>query len=935
MNKLFAKSKKSKDKQKKKEELSQENDFLYGRSKRTGIGIAADTQSTRNDSISRGSEREFSASLNSTEKTETSMSTSYYRGESFEAVSARNEYDNIDNGSSPPQAAGGKSSGMSQEDIDRSSFQEDVDNSRRKSDKHRKERKHGKSDRHKSDRVKSSGRRHKHSEDGDDNDVDPHSRSSRKHRHRDRDRGDDKHGKSSRKHLDDENNHEEGITSSHRRRRTTQEEKDHKIKSKIRKERDAMKASIRHEGKDIKDIGSSIDTSHRSAADDFEQRRRRSRQQDEKDKKMKQSIREQRDAAKDLRSSTFANSAQSYDNDENDELEQRRRRQREQDEKDRKMKQSIREQRDAAKDLRSSAFANSVQSYDNDENDEVEQRRRRQGEQDEKDRKRHNYRSGTLRHASIHEGDEDNDYDQDDFEAGMDGMQIGTRSQKQEEANEVTRRPRTTQNLIDLHIAQFRATTKITDNEEYDDFDEVDANAPLEDFENQEAQRNQERRHSRRVSANTMKINAWQQKYSLKKALELAERTPEMEWLSSFYRCDPRWNIMKFFDEVAREGGEAPMDENLAASPLANLFNKASVFTVWRPTSGEAIKNMMLGIATGKGLDIKGKSAKRGNISSYVPFIQIYEDPHKEHVRAYIKDGKTIRVFYQSEEARNEANEMMLDIKDFMLFAAEDAMRVLSDEYADPAEQELAMKHLMYDDTNLNLNFVDTYIDSSHPVYGLDITERLFWESYVMMQDCSRPAGTDWDIGRNSELTFMDMNFKAIRNIPAPGEPRAVVYQMSESSPMEPRMLLMAYEEYGRVKPVVSDFDCFLLGSRGVKYEHPIPQDQIDLVKWSVKNISEVLDERVESDSKAGWMESWFKVLKKAALKGYYPKTPKYGNGDPKSYEIIEVAVSRLNETGCVRHGAECFNWFFPQVSTCFHVLNHFVSFSCFPQKTK
>lgn len=42
--------------------------------------------------------------------------------------------------------------------------------------------------------------------------------------------------------------------------------------------------------------------------------------------------------------------------------------------------------------------------------------------------------------------------------------------------------------------------------------------------------------------------------------------------------------------------------------------SKANVFTVWRPTSEEAIKNMMLGIATGKGLDIKGKSAKKGNI---------------------------------------------------------------------------------------------------------------------------------------------------------------------------------------------------------------------------------------------------------------------------------------------------------------------------------
>jgi len=128
-------------------------------------------------------------------------------------------------------------------------------------------------------------------------------------------------------------------------------------------------------------------------------------------------------------------------------------------------------------------------------------------------------------------------------------------------------------------------------------------------------------------------------------------------------------------------------------------------------------------------------------------------------------------------------------------------------------------------------------------------------------------------------------------------------------------MLLMAYEEHGVVKPVVSDFDCFLLGSRGVKYKEPIPPEQIELVKWSVKNIREVLDERAASDdTTAGWMETWFKVLKKAALKGYYPKTPKYGNGDPKSYEIIQVAVDRLKTTGCVRHGAECFNWFFPQV---------------------
>jgi hypothetical protein len=83
---------------------------------------------------------------------------------------------------------------------------------------------------------------------------------------------------------------------------------------------------------------------------------------------------------------------------------------------------------------------------------------------------------------------------------------------------------------------------------------------------------------------------------------------------------------------------------------------------------------------------------------------------------------------------------------------------------------------------------------------------------------------------------------------------------------------LVAYEEHGRVKPVVSDFDCFLTGTRGVRYQEPLPKDQVDLVKWSVENISDVLDDQDATQSTKGWMETWFGVLKKAALKGYYPK---------------------------------------------------------------
>lgn len=39
------------------------------------------------------------------------------------------------------------------------------------------------------------------------------------------------------------------------------------------------------------------------------------------------------------------------------------------------------------------------------------------------------------------------------------------------------------------------------------------------------------------------------------------------------------------------------------------------MFTVWRPTSFDAIKKMMVGEGVGKGLEIKGKSAKCGLLS--------------------------------------------------------------------------------------------------------------------------------------------------------------------------------------------------------------------------------------------------------------------------------------------------------------------------------
>jgi len=63
----------------------------------------------------------------------------------------------------------------------------------------------------------------------------------------------------------------------------------------------------------------------------------------------------------------------------------------------------------------------------------------------------------------------------------------------------------------------------------------------------------------------------------------------------------------------------------------------------------------------------------------------------------------------------------------------------------------------MYDDASLSVDKIDTYTHSSPPAFGLNVSERLFWEAYVMIQDCSRPLGTEWDIGRKSEVSAVSL----------------------------------------------------------------------------------------------------------------------------------------------------------------------------------
>jgi hypothetical protein len=149
--------------------------------------------------------------------------------------------------------------------------------------------------------------------------------------------------------------------------------------------------------------------------------------------------------------------------------------------------------------------------------------------------------------------------------------------------------------------------------------------------------------------------------------------------------------------------------------------------------------------------------------------------------------------------------------------------------------------------------------------YGLDVPEALLTEVYITRADVSPIVG--WETGRDSEPTFLDMNLHALRD---GGEPPVVLYQSDLKDPMSPHGLLMAYAEE-HVTPVVSDFDTFLVGSRGVRYE-PTPPKQVSLMRWALERTTALLAEPTGK----GWMGRWLHLLKEEAQKGFAPQLPKH-----------------------------------------------------------
>lgn len=103
-----------------------------------------------------------------------------------------------------------------------------------------------------------------------------------------------------------------------------------------------------------------------------------------------------------------------------------------------------------------------------------------------------------------------------------------------------------------------------------------------------------------------------------------AEQPRFRQWATSFIFLDPRKQVSQFFKPGDERGpGGYVMSANESSRKLSITTRPTSYFSVFRPTSNDALRMMIVGKATGKGLNIKGKSAKQGVLSGFVPLLQV------------------------------------------------------------------------------------------------------------------------------------------------------------------------------------------------------------------------------------------------------------------------------------------------------------------------
>ena len=211
---------------------------------------------------------------------------------------------------------------------------------------------------------------------------------------------------------------------------------------------------------------------------------------------------------------------------------------------------------------------------------------------------------------------------------------------------------------------------------------------------------------------------------------------------------------------------------------------------------------------------------------NHIPFLHVNQHNHKCHIRHHTLRGGTsttmIKIFYTSRTARDLAASVLHDISEMLTFLAKDARHVLSNTHGDytQREQELVMENLAFDGIDLNVYMVDTYAERG--LYGVWISDRLFWEAYVMTSeydspemddgnDCDGPFGSAGTSDLETQILILNAVASDRCHVPHPLATVPVLMQMDAESPMSPQDLVLAWEKDNMVLPVdgVNSWDAF------------------------------------------------------------------------------------------------------------------------------
>ena len=215
----------------------------------------------------------------------------------------------------------------------------------------------------------------------------------------------------------------------------------------------------------------------------------------------------------------------------------------------------------------------------------------------------------------------------------------------------------------------------------------------------------------------------------------------------------------------------------------------------------------------------QSSSAYSEQSTGYIPFVQVYDADHKKQIRRDSLRATMMKVYYIGRKARAEAVELLYDVAEMMAFLAKDAKLILSDPYSSEKQQEEVMENLLFDGCDLSVTMIDTYAPT---VYGIQISDRLFWEAFVMPHDmemyrAESPGnplmrGFGKNSRRQSSPELQMKNLNALQQSVQNSHPLAaipVVLQMDNESPMSPQTLVIAWEKDGTVQPatgLASDF---------------------------------------------------------------------------------------------------------------------------------